>query len=292
MIKIVYGNEPYLIEQIKSSLGKSLKNPDMNRLKAQAFSDEVYDFLTTYPILDDKRVVLLDIDTLSVLDNALFKSYLDKPSAFSDLLIEVRNYDARMKLANELKKQGLVKKCNKLENKEDLEVSILKIIAGLGGRITVDAYNELIQRENYLESDVNLFNILNDLKGILSISRDITKELVLAYVKDHAVEEPFSISKLLLRKDIAGLRRQINLISSDNAIQIISLLLREYRIAWKVQMGLPVSAKYVSMKSLSHAKVWCGLAICQNAVDSIKKGALPSDQALQITLLKLLHEAV
>lgn len=292
MIKIVYGNEPYLIEQIKSSLGKSLKNPDMNRLKAQAFSDEVYDFLTTYPILDDKRVVLLDIDTLSVLDNALFKSYLDKPSAFSDLLIEVRNYDARMKLANELKKQGLVKKCNKLENKEDLEVSILKIIAGLGGRITVDAYNELIQRENYLESDVNLFNILNDLKGILSISRDITKELVLAYVKDHAVEEPFSISKLLLRKDIAGLRRQINLISSDNAIQIISLLLREYRIAWKVQMGLPVSARYVSMKSLSHAKVWCGLAICQNAVDSIKKGSLPSDQALQITLLKLLHEAV
>lgn len=102
----------------------------------------------------------------------------------------------------------VVKKCSKLENEDLLKPVILKVIAECNGRIKEDAYAELIQRENYLDADVNIYNILNGIKNILAGSKDITKELVIRYVKNQETGDLFSFAKLLVCKDIAGLRKQ------------------------------------------------------------------------------------
>lgn len=107
MIQVVYGNEPYLIDQVKNKIISSTKNLHMNILRAQTFSEDVYDFLYAYLIFDDKRVALLDIDVLSQLDSRLFNTYISNPSAYSDLFIQVRNFDARTIFAAKLKKWKL-----------------------------------------------------------------------------------------------------------------------------------------------------------------------------------------
>lgn len=287
MIGIYYGNEPYLIQIEKHRLMRKIQNPEMNLIHSSSMTEDIVGFLNTFPIMDERRLAVLDLDVLSQLDTADFRSYLENPSDSADLFIIVRNFDMRTKFAKELSKKELLHECKKLSDINSVVNYLLPVIKNAGGRITEAAMQEFMARENYLDADINLLNVINDLKGLLTIDKDITLSMVKTYIHANEVENCYALAKMIACKDFVGLKKQSELISGDDTIGVLSLLLREYRIAWKLKVINGFHTKYAVFRNLSLETVYQGMVICQKAIDSIKRGAMPADEVLNITFMQL-----
>lgn len=289
MIGIYYGNEPYLIQLEKCKYIKNIKNPEMNLIYSSVVTADIFGFLNTFPIMDERRLAVLDLDVLSQLDTADFREYMENPAEFSDLFIMIRNPDLRTKFAKELGKRKLLHECKKLSDMNSVVNYILPVIKKAGGRITESAMKEFMTRENYLEATkVNLLNIINDLKGLLTIDKDITLAMVTTYIRSNEVENRFEIAKMIADHDLSRLRKQSDLITgTDSVIAVLSLVLWNYRIAWKSKVIDDFRAKYVVFNNMPLDTIYKGLEICQNAIDSVKQGAVPTDEILNITFMQL-----
>lgn len=289
MIGIYYGNEPYLIQLEKCKYIKNIKNPEMNLIYSSVVTADIFGFLNTFPIMDERRLAVLDLDVLSQLDTADFREYMENPAESSDLFIMIRNPDLRTKFAKELGKRKLLHECKKLSDMNSVVNYILPVIKKAGGRITESAMKEFMTRENYLEATkVNLLNIINDLKGLLTIDKDITLAMVTTYIRSNEVENRFEIAKMIADHDLSRLRKQSDLITgTDSVIAVLSLVLWNYRIAWKSKVIDDFRAKYVVFNNMPLDTIYKGLEICQNAIDSVKQGAVPTDEILNITFMQL-----
>lgn len=287
MIGVYYGNEPYLIKIEKNRFMKEIKNPEMNLICSSVMSEEIIGYLNTYPIMDERRLAVLDIDSLAQIDNADFRSYMENPSDSSDLFIMVRSLDMRTKFAKELANKKLLHECKKLTDINSVVKYLLPVIKKAGGRITEAAMKEFLTRENYLEADINLLNVINDLKGLLTIDKDITLPMVKTYIRINEVQNCYALAKMIVNQDFADLKKQSELISGSDSIGVLSLLMREYRIAWKLKVINGFQAKYAVFKNLSQDTLFQGIDICQKAIDSVKNGTMPSDEVLKITFMKL-----
>lgn len=290
MIGIYYGNEPYLIQIEKHKLMRKIQNPEMNLIHSSSMTEDIVGFLNTFPIMDERRLAVLDIDVLSQLDTADFRSYLENPADSSDLFIMVRSFDMRTKFAKELSKKKLLHECKKLSDINSVVNYLLPVIKNAGGRITEAAMQEFMTRENYLEADINLLNVINDLKSLLTIDKDITLPMVKTYIKSNEVENCFALAKMIANQDFVGLKKQSELISGSDSIGVLSLLMREYRIAWKLKVINGFQAKYAVFRNLSLEALFQGIDICQKAIDSIKRGAMPADEILNITFMQLANK--
>lgn len=289
MIKVVYGDEPYLIELEKHRLLESLDCPELNLLRAEEWSDDITMFLRTYPIMDSRKVCILDIEKVGAIDCESFWEYMDSPSAHGELFIRCRSFDTRTKVAKALEKRKATLKCAKLDSNDKVSNFILGFIERAGGRICKEALDEIIKRENYIEADINLFNICNDLSSMLSVQSDIDLELVKKFVKTNEVKNAFAITSMIVKGDISSLYKQADLISESEAIGIIALIMREFRIGWKSKV-LGSSAGRISVGHLPEDKLYRGLSVCQRFVDGIKNGTVPSELALKLCFIELVKE--
>ena len=76
IISIVYGDEPYGIDVKKRKIEEMITMPSMNlSFFAGDFNLDVLNACNTFPFMEDKRGVFLDIETLKALDNDYFKDY-------------------------------------------------------------------------------------------------------------------------------------------------------------------------------------------------------------------------
>lgn len=284
MIKLLYGDEPYLIEKEIERVTSQLSTPELNLKKTEAWDDNLPLFLKTYPFVDAKKVVVVDVDALKALDTPSFIKYLDEPSKFGDLLIRVRNYDARLKVGKELDKRGFTLKCEKLKSSKEVSAFILGLIKRGNGRITQDALDEIVRRENYLEAEISLFNIENDVLSMLSVNPDITLPLVKNMVVMHEVENAFAICSMIANKNVSALMTQAAIIDGNDAIKILSLVMREYRLAWKANV---LNGSPSKVFNLSKEDSFAGLKKCQDYIDGIKIGRIDSSLALKMAFLEL-----
>lgn len=291
-IQIMFGDEPYFLSKYKNELFSKINYPDFNISIYESFEEAAYDSCTTYPVMEEERVVFIDADKLSALDTSFFKKYLEKPAEFTHLLILARNVDKKLKIYKELSTKKLIKEVNKLENTISLKKEIQGFLEEQHGSITKEALEELIQRENYLDNEaVNLISITNDLLSMLNIDKNISLDMVKEYVRDNAVDNVFALAKLILSKNAAALRKEISLISSDQAIPTLALLLREYRIGYKASF-VPlkeIGTRYASFYKMPKEQLLAGIEICTKAMEEIKEGVLDAKVALTVTVGKLLH---
>ena len=289
MITIVYGNEPYLIDREKQSVLSGLYVPEMNYLKSDKFDKDTITFLNTYPMMPDtKRQAFLDIDKMSVLDTEEFREYLEEPVKTSDLFILIREYDGRTKFGKFLKESGYLKACNKLSSNEDVQKVILYELKKTGARITADAMAELLKRENYLDSeDVTLLSIISDIHAVCVIDKDITLPVIQTYIQSHEVADRFALAKMIQSNDIASLVKQTMLLSKDDLIGTLALLLREYRIAWKNNFAKLQSVKYVTFKGMNIHDSLKAMGILQDAIDSIKSGGAIEESMMRKVFIDL-----
>ena len=294
MVTLLYGNEPYVILKRKAKIVDRLQNKQMNFQRFEGkFDTEVYNSCIAYPFLEDKRVVLLDIESLGAIDCPLFDEYISKPVDSTDLLIICKNIDKRVKLYKKLNSLGILVQCDKLDN-ETLKKAILCELSKKGGNIQGLAMAELVKRLNYENEDsVNMFTIIGYIDNMLAIDKGITLEMVEKYVPKYEEANVFALSKLLLGDTSIELLREVDMIDPDESIKTLSLLLRDFRIAYKLKFfdKKDVADKGV-FTSFSNYSVDVLLECMQTITDTIgdvKSGKTTNQQALKLACIKLFN---
>ena len=294
MVKVLYGNEPYVIMKRKSKIIDALQNKQMNLQKYEGkFDMDVYNSCLEYPFLEDKRVVLLEVETIKDLDTPLFLEYIEKPVASTDLLIICKSVDRKLKIYKKLSSLEIIVPCDKLDN-ETLKKAIQCEIVKKGGQIQEIALAELIKRLNYEnEPSVNMLSIVGYIENMLAVDKGITLEMVQKYVPKYEEANVFGLSKLLLAESSAELLREIEMVDPDESIKTLSLLLRDFRIAYKL--------KFFDKKEVSDKSAFTSFSKCStdtivecmqtitDTIGDVKAGRTTNQQALKLACIKLFN---
>ncbi len=286
MIELIYGNEPYRLDFERQKVVGSVKNSAMNyTLLRGAFTEEVSAACRMFPFFEEKRVVLLDTDSLKDLDTYEFKSYLKNPSPTTDLLVICRNVDTRLKIFKGIKEMAVP--CNKVSTPKDFEKCVLYEVNKAGAKITTGALSEFTRRMNYFErEDVNLLTATEYLRSMASISPDITEDMVKRYVPSYEEVNVFSLSGLIKSHDMDAILKQVNLLNKDRAIPTLSLLLYSFRVAYKEKFFSlsEIGGRQSCFSSCDADKLCRAIELLTENIAAIKSGFLPEELALKNTL--------
>lgn len=288
--ELISGTEPYLVKAYRDGVVKGISMPDMNVLESDQFTVAERDFARQTPFLDERRVLILQFDKLSA--NELLEKYLKEPSAKTDLFIFVKEIDKRTSLYKKFPKED-IKQFDK--DMDVLKRWILGYLKKQGCRITEQAYVELTARINYELEDVNLYHVRSALKKLCSTSEDITPDLVKRMIPLNEKEDVFRLIELIDKKETIELFHQADIMlqnGEQNVIGTLSLLLRSYRILYKVSVGgcsLKDAGVYYRtyVPRLSGEQAQKGMDIIQEIINGIKNGKYMQDFALRFCLSKL-----
>ena len=288
--ELIFGTEPYLIKAYRSSIVNGISIPDINILESEQFTAIERDFARQAPFLDSRRALILQFDKLSA--NEMLEEYLKTPSAKTDLFIFVKEIDKRTSLYKKFKKEG-IKQFDK--DTDLLKRWILGYIKKHDCRITEQAYTELTARINYEMEDINLYYVQSALKKLCSTSEEITPDLVKRMIPLNEKEDVFRLIEMIDRKNTTELFHQADIMlqnGEQNVVGTLSLLLRSYRILYKVSVcGCSLKDAGVYYKtyipSLSGKQAQRSMDTIQEIINGIKNGKYMPEFALRFCLSKL-----
>lgn len=294
MIQLIYGNEPYLVQQEREKLhGNEM---DVNVVDAW----EGVESLVFMPALfSEKRTIIYTVERLGA--NADIYEYLSHPSSISDLYIFAREVDRNTKVYKKLKKDYQVTECNKL-SEEQMKDFAKAVLAEYNATISVGAYALFMQRANYWDDDVcTLYTIRTYLYQMATAAADgkITKAEVTGIVPESMNEKVYMLTSYLLGQDgekAFGLATRL-LQEKESPIAIMSAVMRTFRVAYKASLfkdegkgigkliGVPYFQYKEALRYEASAIKEC-MGLLQSGVNQIKQGC-PSDKVLITTLGKL-----
>ena len=288
--ELIFGTEPYLIKAYRDSLVKGISMPDMNVLESEQFTVAERDFARQAPFIDTRRVLILQFDKLS--PNELLEKYLKEPSARTDVFIFVKEIDKRTAIYKKFPKER-IKQFDK--DMAVLKRWILGYIKKQGCRITEQAYAELMARVNYELEEVNLYHVKSALKKLCSTAEDITPELVKRMISLNEKEDVFRLIEMIDRKNTVELFHQADIMlqnGEQNVIGTLSLLLRSYRILYKVSVcGCSLREAGVYYKTyiptISGQQAQKSMDTIQEIINGIKNGTYMPEFAFRFCLSKL-----
>lgn len=299
MVYLVYGSDPFIVRWNTKNLLKIVENKDFDLRVSENMDADVYTYLCQYPMFGEHRGVLLRISKLSDLDkNTYFEKYLKKGEKTpSILVINADSVDTRISLYKRVCKEPGCKviKCDKLDEKR-LTASILKHLNECGARITKDALKLFISRVNYLEiEEVNMYELINTLDKLVQYCKDITVDSVRAVVKENVKDNIFSLTSMLLSGDMASCYKQLDVLLNkrQSPINIFSLLLREFRLAYKADaLGVDKTALgvYFAPRKLPRAVCVRCMEILNDAVNSCKASIFQDKELVKIVFEQLYYE--
>lgn len=293
MITILYGEqspEPYCIDMRKANALKDVNLEGLNydSIKGK-FDGETANLAKTYPLIESKRGIVLEVESLKDLDNEDFYAYIKKPASFTELVIICRNADKRLKLYKKLCTEGMegvtAVLCDKKEvTQEKLIQTIGYELKKGGASIKKDALAEFLSRINYDENrDMNLLTATGYLKTLMAVNKGIDKPMVQKYVPAFKEADAFKLVGALIRGDAGNLQEQVNMASPKDAIGILCLILRSFRIAWKRKYFNDVSATCnEALQELDTEVLKKCIGIINKTVSGIKTGYMPEDMALKV----------
>ncbi len=290
-IKILYGDEPYRIDYEKEMVLQGVENPSMNYTHLQgSFTEEALSKCSTFPFFEDRRVVLVDTDTLKGLDTDSFKKYLEHPVKSTDLVVIVRKVDSRLKIFKTLK-EYLVP-CNKVTTPKDLEQVILFEVKRNGARITPAALKEFTERINYFAmEDVTLLMVKDFIDNLSAISKEISEDMVKRYVPAFKEADVYSLAGLIKEKKADALLGQLNMLSKDEAIGTLSLLLYSFRVAFKEKFYSlrEIGGRESLFSEYGAETLEKAVRLITDRIAGIKSGFIPDETVLKLTVAELLN---
>ncbi len=292
MICVLYGDEPYRIDYKKRKL---IAGADVT-YAVGSFGEELYSLAMTYPFMSQKRCIILDIDSLKDLDTAEFHEFMKQAPVFTDLVVNCRNADSRLRLFKVLKEAGILVECNKLKAEEDVKKVLQSELNAEGVTIQEDAMTLFLKKMNYPSEGMNLLTMVGYLKTLMVLTKQITVDDVKAHCPSFEEPNVFALTELLLSGDNDRLLREVNMIAPDDAIPSLSLLLRNFRISWKRRSFPDVSFGGMDkLSTLSIKQLENGMEILTATIKNIKNGVVQSDIALKLAcgeIAALIHGGV
>ena len=289
MVIVYLGTEKYLIDKYMSFDTDGIELPDFNLKTFHKYDSSIMSTATSMPMMADKRVTILKVAELDTLPEDFIEFLIENSgnSAF-DVIVVADKHNKAKKAYKSLNSAKLIKECSHLEDKEKVSRVILSEIKNHGAAITPDALDLFIQRTGYLEDkDMNLYMLVNILYNVIDYDEKITANNVEWLVDENIVGNIFSLGKLLVKKDMPALFKQIKEVSPKNSIGVVSALLREFRVAYKLKNYKDTGLKYSSLGSLSNEQLVKGIEICTRSISSVKVGYLTDEELLKSVITDL-----
>lgn len=299
MIQFLTGNEPLLINEYKRSVIKDLENVDFNYLHSSNCGPDEIQYAFAQPFFSDRKVLALTLTDLSEAEE--MSTYFESPAETTYLLITSSKVDKRGKIYKLFKNNGWIKEFDKVDVSR-LRQYILSIIKKYGGAITEDAFSLLLKRLNYQnDENCNLYTVRTRVKEVLFFNSEITVDVVNAILDKTIDEDIFALSNHLLKGDrleVFSLVQHL-LDKKEQPIAILSLLLRNFRVALKAQYfsnvnqaATEIGVSPYQLKpyvGASNDVLTFGLELMQSSIRKIKQG-VNGPQILKLTLAMLLEK--
>jgi len=288
MIMYLYGEEPYLIaEKIY-----------MERKDREFFmTDDITDALESICSFGffSNRVVHYSKEAPTAEELGLImKSNADKSS---NTLIITGNLQKRSKFYGWLEKHGTIIACNRLKEEKAIEF-VAKKLKSLKTEITAKAAAQFMEQSGYYLEEVSLFHIQNELKKLSFISDQITEKEVEMLPKSIYVNQ-WKVIEDLNRCPGKFLSKTLSLAKEKDAVPLLSIYLRAFRIAYKVKtlrgfrqemIGIN-QFQYMDLKwmeRLSYEQIEQAILVLTEGIAIQKWKAVNPEPALVLTLTKLI----
>lgn len=287
---LVYGEEPFLIDKFKRELIGQIENPEFNLWETTEFGGEEKRFISRISLFGGKKIIIFNAEKMKDCETAV--NHACKSQSDTELYVFCSNVDKRSKIYKAFSNHE-IKQFNKY-TADKLKNTILQYIHKADCKITQDAFERYLELLNYYSEEVNLYDVQHSLERLVAF-KQITKEIVESIVLDSGTEDVFSLIQLISEKKYVEVYRQADLVlknQRNNVIGLLALLLRSYRLAYKMQVcsctleDLGVKGR-AFIPHLSIDKCHSAMNTINLSTNQIKQGLYTPETALKLTLAKL-----
>lgn len=202
---VLEGEEKFLKEEEISSLralhGEQHSNLQVFEFDANEVSTaSVLDEVRTYPLFRGKKLVILrNAETLLGQDGELFKKYLDSPSAFSCLVIDLDRLDRRTSFGKAAVAAKIVKTCAPLPEQKVPAWLIARAQKVHGKKLSTEDAKLIV---DFVGGDLSL--LAAELEKLASLSVDspvIERKKIESIVVRGRARDLFTLANAVERKD-------------------------------------------------------------------------------------------
>ncbi|WP_311482377.1 DNA polymerase III subunit delta [uncultured Anaerococcus sp.] len=225
----------------------NIKDFNLIKIKGETDFETIKNSYETYPVMEDKKIIIWQNIDLSKDGLKNYKDLLDQLGAdakdfpsYATLLIFSENTPFKGKFYKEIAKNGTIVEIDRLNNNE-LRSFIGRRFVKNNKKISNKDIDEIINRFSYLayNSEVNLFEIVNTVDKIISNSSDeiIKKEDIDDQLDQVLNLNIFNLTDAIATKDIKEALKTLLLMekSGEDLFMIYHMLIRQFRILTAVK---------------------------------------------------------
>ncbi|MCG8539531.1 MAG: DNA polymerase III subunit delta [Clostridia bacterium] len=302
-VYLLYGQETYLIKQFIKNTIDSIQHKDVNICTVNEFSETTISSCLQVPFLADYRLIIVEGELFKNKNEALLK-YIEQPADSTILLLVPPSVDGRKALYKKLKKSDRLLEFKKLKGKELIDF-IKQRTEKQGAKISKEAILMLIEKTGYEHvENTTLFDITNNIDKLISSNKgDITVEIVDKLVGDTINDNIFLLVDYIVKKEANKAYTHLDglLLYKENTINLISLILRYFRIIYKIKclntQNKSIICKSLGIHPISLKNIHFNLTLdvidkcinaCVEKISGIKDGTIKDTLAIQILLAEIL----
>lgn len=297
MIYVFYGEEVFDIASQKQRFKDSFEE-----MSYQEFTsvEEMMSYLYGESLFVDVLSCYLKVDSITALTTKNFLDFVDimRDRKERQAFIYLSKVKTDAKGLTKLKDHSVtVVNCPKIANETALISRVKDMCKKQDACFTEDAIKELVARSDYLNKyneDVNLFVLDNAISQLKYLSDEITKVDVENNFDDLRLGQRFKLASFIDKGDVSGVKREMERLEKEKdfkAIGLLSLLYREYRIAYLVKTGFSlkdIRVNWVNIERMDLDRLIKGLNIISEILADIKTGVFDDKTAFELCLSKLL----
>lgn len=284
MIICVLGKESFFARKKVKELCAGIEEIDISNFDSESQEQDIISACEAMPFFSDKRIVLVkDINLFKNTKNILSK-YIENPSDTSDLILVSSEYEKNKSLYKLLEKSSKMYFYEKLNQKDFLKF-IEETLKDKGVNFNSRIPQCIAERSGYLVSeDAFIDDVYKDVCRLCDFSTethsDISTEMVERIVNSYVDTNLFKISSFLNKKDWANGSVFLKgiLDGGVSEMNILGLLLRYYRISYKIKLGLEQELGMSSYQlkdfkgELSLEQLEKGLELVSTSISNLKGG--------------------
>ena len=287
MVRVLYGDEPYLIDHNKRKLLAGIEEYSLTL--ADKYSDDLLSSLGSSLFGRTGLVIRDNVPTKS----EAFKKFIKEDKESEDYVVVFlpKSVDMRSTVTKDMLSLGMIKKCDKFK-RERVHCFIRQILADKG--ITEEMIDRLILRTGYYEdSSVNLYTLEIAARKLSFVEeKSITEEVLGREVEENITGSAFALSELLFagrKKEYFSLYEKLT--ENEASIGLLALILRTVRIGYKSRLGFssgelgvnPMAVKCCQKLDISSIKTL--LETFTDATNKIKCGMAERDAFISASLM-------
>ena len=254
---------------------------------------EALDFVSVPSFFGGTKAAVFDVADLSVVNTKEMEELISNPPVSTDILILPQKEDRKTKFFKELQKKNLVMVFDKVTDEKKVQKLLQKKLASMNATIQQDAYDEFMARMDYFdrESSVTILHLFSEMEKLVSFSTEIVLANVIALTPDYRPGNIFLFEKIIADRKVDELHRELELLSGEKQFNLMHLLLRSFRIAYKAKLGFSkqdIGCSYIGLQKMSESFLVQGMEIITEAILKTKTEYMSKADACRLALLKIM----